>query len=73
MRLGTVVGVEALIRWAHPEEGLILPVSFLPYVEGSEVAIRSAGGCSPKPCPRCSAGQRSACTSRSASTSPATI
>jgi len=40
MRLGTVVGVEALIRWAHPEEGLILPVSFLPYVEGSEVAVR---------------------------------
>lgn len=40
MRLGTVVGVEALIRWAHPEEGLILPVSFLPYVEGSEMAVR---------------------------------
>lgn len=40
MSQGTVVGVEALIRWAHPEEGLILPVGFLPYVEGSDVAIQ---------------------------------
>lgn len=40
MRLGTVVGVEALIRWAHPDEGLRLPAGFLPYVEGSDVATR---------------------------------
>jgi diguanylate cyclase (GGDEF)-like protein len=27
MRLGTIVGAEALIRWQHPEDGLLLPVS----------------------------------------------
>ncbi len=39
MREGTVVGVEALIRWQHPELGLLLPGQFLPAIEGSEVAI----------------------------------
>lgn len=32
-----VVGVEALIRWQHPEQGLLGPGSFLPHVEGSPV------------------------------------
>jgi diguanylate cyclase (GGDEF)-like protein/PAS domain S-box-containing protein len=33
MRSGEVVGVEALIRWQHPERGLLPPASFLPVVE----------------------------------------
>ncbi len=40
MRLGTVIGAEALIRWQHPEEGLLLPASFLPYIEGNPMASR---------------------------------
>ncbi|MDP1536372.1 MAG: EAL domain-containing protein [Burkholderiales bacterium] len=40
MRAGTVVGVEALIRWSHPERGLILPGEFLPLLEGSMLEIR---------------------------------
>jgi diguanylate cyclase (GGDEF)-like protein len=32
---GRVCGVEALIRWQHPERGLLLPASFLPEVERS--------------------------------------
>ncbi|MDD0812484.1 PAS domain S-box protein [Curvibacter sp. RS43] len=34
MRTGAVVGVEALIRWNHPERGLLLPAAFLPLVNG---------------------------------------
>lgn len=30
MRLGTVTGMEALVRWHHPERGLLAPAAFLP-------------------------------------------
>ena len=33
MRTGAVVGVEALIRWQHPEHGLPLPGTFLPLIK----------------------------------------
>ncbi|MBA3033640.1 MAG: EAL domain-containing protein [Gammaproteobacteria bacterium] len=36
---GDVFGAEALIRWQHPEEGLIPPGRFLPVVEDSNFAI----------------------------------
>jgi diguanylate cyclase (GGDEF)-like protein len=35
LRSGTVRGVEALVRWEHPERGLLGPVHFLPLVEQS--------------------------------------
>ena len=39
MRLGTVVGFEALLRWQHPRDGLVPPLSFLPQVEDSDLII----------------------------------
>jgi diguanylate cyclase (GGDEF)-like protein len=33
MRDGSLRGVEALVRWQHPERGLILPGEFVPFVE----------------------------------------
>lgn len=39
MRTGEVIGVEALIRWQHPEHGLILPGRFLPALQGTELEI----------------------------------
>jgi diguanylate cyclase (GGDEF)-like protein/PAS domain S-box-containing protein len=33
MRTGVVIGVEALIRWQHPERGLLAPGSFLPLID----------------------------------------
>ncbi len=32
-----VYGVEVLIRWAHPERGLVQPVDFLPHIRGTHV------------------------------------
>ncbi len=32
---GAVIGAEALIRWQHPERGLLLPGEFLPHLQGS--------------------------------------
>jgi diguanylate cyclase (GGDEF)-like protein/PAS domain S-box-containing protein len=39
MRYGQVIGAEALIRWQHPERGLLPPGEFLPVIEGSELSI----------------------------------
>jgi len=39
MRRGEVIGAEALIRWQHPERGLLSPALFLPAIENSEADI----------------------------------
>jgi EAL domain-containing protein (putative c-di-GMP-specific phosphodiesterase class I) len=39
MHTGKVVGVEALIRWQHPERGLVPPLAFLPAVEGHAISL----------------------------------
>lgn len=39
MRTGTVIGAEALIRWQHPERGLLAPGTFLPMLENQALAI----------------------------------
>ena len=40
MRTGKVVGAEALIRWQHPEKGLLLPAVFLPVIEEHDLSIQ---------------------------------
>lgn len=40
MRTGKLLGFEALIRWQHPENGLIAPSQFISFVEGDPLAIR---------------------------------
>lgn len=39
MRSGDVVGFEALIRWQHPERGLLVPDRFLPQIEHTDLII----------------------------------
>ena len=39
MKTGTVVGVEALIRWQHPKRGLLNPIEFLPVIEDNAMSI----------------------------------
>ena len=37
MRRGVVVGAEALVRWRHPERGLLSPAAFLPLLQNTEL------------------------------------
>ena len=39
MHTNQVVGAEALIRWNHPERGLVPPLDFLPLIENTELEI----------------------------------
>lgn len=39
MRTNKLIGAEALIRWNHPGQGLILPLEFLPLIENHHFAI----------------------------------
>lgn len=39
MRTGQVLGAEALIRWQHPEKGLLAPAEFLPVIEADPLAM----------------------------------
>lgn len=36
---GTVIGYEALLRWQHPQEGMIYPQNFLPFVEQTNLIV----------------------------------
>jgi diguanylate cyclase (GGDEF)-like protein/PAS domain S-box-containing protein len=39
LRLGKIVGAEALIRWQHPNRGLLAPAEFLPLVENHALSV----------------------------------
>jgi len=39
LRTGAVVGAEALIRWQHPERGLLAPAAFLADIEGHALGV----------------------------------
>jgi diguanylate cyclase (GGDEF)-like protein/PAS domain S-box-containing protein len=40
MRQGQVIGAEGLVRWRHPEKGLLPPGAFIPFLDGTEYQQR---------------------------------
>jgi EAL domain-containing protein (putative c-di-GMP-specific phosphodiesterase class I) len=39
MRTGAIIGAEALIRWQHPDRGLLAPALFLPAIEDQPISV----------------------------------
>jgi diguanylate cyclase (GGDEF)-like protein len=39
VRSGTIVGMEALLRWRHPEQGLLTPAKFMTELESSGLIV----------------------------------
>jgi diguanylate cyclase (GGDEF)-like protein/PAS domain S-box-containing protein len=39
LRTGQVFGMEALLRWQHPEQGLLGPGHFLPWIEDNDLSV----------------------------------
>jgi diguanylate cyclase (GGDEF)-like protein/PAS domain S-box-containing protein len=40
MRTSRVLGFEALLRWEHPQQGLVAPLQFLPLIENTGLSSR---------------------------------
>jgi EAL domain-containing protein (putative c-di-GMP-specific phosphodiesterase class I) len=65
---GRLIGAEALIRWRHPERGLVSPAEFMPVVNTSPISERIAEWVLETACAKAPPGNARDTSSGSAST-----
>lgn len=58
---GGISAIEALVRWRHPERGLVSPSAFIPMAERSGLIHGLGVWCSRRPYSKCDAGSPGAC------------
>lgn len=52
---GDIVGMEALVRWLHPERGIVLPSEFIPFAEETGLILKISGVVLKKVCEQAAA------------------
>ena len=57
-RTGRITGAEALLRWQHPDLGLLQPAEFIPYAEESGVILPLSGWVLRQACSQASAWEK---------------
>jgi len=61
-RLGRIIGAEALLRWMHPERGMVSPADFIPVAERSGLILPIGRWIMANACEQLAAWQRNPAT-----------
>jgi diguanylate cyclase (GGDEF)-like protein/PAS domain S-box-containing protein len=59
---GALVGAEALIRWRHPQRGLLAPAAFLPALESGPLAVTASAWVLDEACAQAAKWRRAGAT-----------